>query len=58
MNEDEPTPVMMVVTCRTPECAVEDVSYTLPMYANATEPIYLAMCQQCSQIVTDIVPVP
>jgi hypothetical protein len=55
MDEVEPQPVVMVVTCRTEECPVQHVEYTVPMYPNATEPIFRAQCGQCGNLVSDIV---
>lgn len=48
---EEATSVTMIVTCRTPGCPVEDVSYTCEMYG----PPFNAQCAQCGQHVTDIV---
>jgi hypothetical protein len=35
---------------------MEGVSFTVDMYANVTEPAYRALCSQCGNHVTDIVP--
>jgi hypothetical protein len=56
VDEEEPQPVKMVVTCRTEGCPVEGVSYTVDMYPNKTEPFYRAQCGQCHNPITDIVP--
>ncbi|MEW2068646.1 hypothetical protein [Streptomyces sp. NPDC007346] len=60
MNEDEPTPVIMTATCRTPECPMEGIGIVAPFYNNAPPgqpPIYQGHCAQCNQPVTDLVPV-
>ncbi|AKZ60823.1 hypothetical protein SAM23877_p114 (plasmid) [Streptomyces ambofaciens ATCC 23877] len=57
MNE-EPTPVMLVATCRTSGCSIEGLSITAPYYPNATEPTYRAVCGECMQTITDLSPIP
>jgi hypothetical protein len=52
----EVDPVLMLATCRTPGCPVEDRTYTVEMYPNSAEPIFRAQCGQCSNPVTDLVP--
>ncbi|MCZ1001193.1 hypothetical protein O1M63_29070 [Streptomyces mirabilis] len=52
--EEEPT--IMNVTCRTFGCPVVDVTYTVDMYSNAEPPTYRALCEQCKQPITDLVP--
>ncbi|MFD5753815.1 hypothetical protein ACFWIZ_00720 [Streptomyces sp. NPDC127044] len=46
----------MNVTCRTVGCPVADVTYTVNMYSNAAPPTYRAICGQCKQPITDLVP--
>jgi hypothetical protein len=58
MDEEEPVPVMMTATCRTPGCDKNGVGIVAPFYANTGEPIYRGQCAQCGQAVTDLVPVP
>ncbi|MEU5091730.1 hypothetical protein [Streptomyces sp. NPDC021356] len=53
---EEPQPVNMLVTCHTEGCPVADVTYQVPMYPNVEPPTYRAVCAQCEQYVTDIVP--
>jgi hypothetical protein len=52
----EQTPTLMHVTCRTDGCLVADVTYALNMYANTAPPVWNAVCAQCGQAVTDVVP--
>lgn len=54
--DDEAVPVMMVATCRTPGCPVENISYDVAMYPNVSPPTFRAQCAQCHQRVTDLVP--
>ncbi|GHE80114.1 hypothetical protein GCM10014715_39350 [Streptomyces spiralis] len=54
---EEATPTMMQATCHTPGCPVEDVTYTVAMYPCSVPPTWRAVCAQCGQAVTDIVPV-
>jgi hypothetical protein len=55
--EEEPEPTLMNVTCRTEGCPVCNVTYVgIPMYANIVPPVWRAVCAQCGQTVTDIVP--
>ncbi|MFJ3540390.1 hypothetical protein ACIPQA_33725 [Streptomyces sp. NPDC090109] len=56
---DETEPVMMRATCRTdPDvCPVSGQTFTVPMHPNAAPPIFRAQCDQCGQLVTDLVPV-
>jgi hypothetical protein len=65
MADEEPTSVRMAVTCRTvadeeknikEDCQENGVTYLVPMYPNATEPIWRAVCGQCGVLVADIVP--
>ncbi|WP_169317286.1 hypothetical protein [Actinacidiphila oryziradicis] len=56
--DEETTPVAMVATCQTAGCPVDGVPFNATLYANAAPPIYRAVCGQCGQIVTDLVPVP
>ncbi|MFJ1529712.1 hypothetical protein ACIOFV_15005 [Streptomyces mirabilis] len=46
----------MNVTCRTVGCPVVEVTYTVDMYPNAESPTYRAICGQCKQAITDLVP--
>lgn len=57
MDDEEPTPVYFQATCRTPGCPAEGESEVVPLYPNATEPIYRASCGQCNKI-PELVPVP
>jgi hypothetical protein len=57
MSDEEPTPVMMIATCRTPGCPMDGVGITAAFYANSAPPIYRGQCAQCEQPVTDLVPV-
>lgn len=57
MNEEEPTPVYLTATCRTPGCPVEDEPFTAQFYANAEPPTYRCICLPCRQPVTDLAPV-
>ncbi|MFF8696263.1 hypothetical protein ACF08W_29030 [Streptomyces sp. NPDC015144] len=52
----EPTPTLMIVTCRTAGCPNADESFTVRMYPNVEEPVWAAMCAGCDQMVQDIVP--
>ena len=54
--EEEPT--AMNVTCRTDGCPVAGVTYTVDMYPNSVAPTWRAICAQCGNAVTDIVPTP
>lgn len=54
---DEEQPVLMNVTCHTEGCPVCGVTYTgVPMYPNAEPPTWRAVCGQCGNPVTDVVP--
>lgn len=53
---EEIEPQSMKVTCRTPDCPVEGVTFTVDMYPNVDPPIWRAQCARCNQVVTDIVP--
>ncbi|MET9053307.1 hypothetical protein ABZW50_19395 [Streptomyces bacillaris] len=57
MPEEEPTPDMMVATCRTPGCPMENIGQIAPFYPRPTPPIYYGECAQCGQPHTDLVPV-
>lgn len=52
----EPKSTLMIVTCRTEGCPSANESFTAPMYPNAEEPIWAAVCAGCDQRVHDIVP--
>lgn len=54
MEEEDPTP--MRVTCRTDDCPVNGVTFTVGMYPNAAPPIWRAQCGQCGKPITDVVP--
>lgn len=49
---EEATPVLMTAACRTPDCPVQDIDYTVDVYG----PPFTVVCAQCSQSVTDVVP--
>ncbi|NEC20507.1 hypothetical protein [Streptomyces parvus] len=57
-DDEEPTPHMMIATCRTPHCPMNNIGEIAPFYPNATPPTYRGQCAQCGQTHTDIVPVP
>ncbi|WP_217572565.1 hypothetical protein [Streptomyces sp. GbtcB7] len=46
----------MNVTCRTVMCPAAELTYTVDMYSNAEPPMYRAICGQCKQPITDLVP--
>ena len=52
--EEEPTP--MNVACHTEGCPVAGVTYTVGMYPNSEPPTWRAICAQCGNAVTDVVP--
>ncbi|MFD7769867.1 hypothetical protein [Streptomyces sp. NPDC059787] len=54
---EEVEPEMLLVTCHTGGCPVAGVTYECEMYPNAEPPTWRAVCGQCRQTVTDIVPV-
>ncbi|WP_443296158.1 hypothetical protein [Streptomyces sp. GDS52] len=54
--DEEPTPVMLIATCHTDGCKIEDVSITAAYYANAAPPVYRGVCGPCGQTITDLVP--
>lgn len=56
MADEDPTPVAMICTCRTPGCVACGIACAVEMYPNAAPPVYRAVCGQCGQTVTDIVP--
>lgn len=56
MSDEEPTPVMMVATCRTPGCPMENIGQTAAFYPNSAPPIFNGKCDPCGQPHTDIVP--
>lgn len=59
VDDDAPTPVRMIATCRTetPEpCPVLGVPFTVNVYPCAAPPTYRVQCIQCGQMVTDLVP--
>ncbi|MFG3244852.1 hypothetical protein [Streptomyces sp. NPDC048157] len=53
---EETDPDMMVATCRTEGCVAEGIHYKVPMFPNVDPPTYRAVCAQCGQAVTDLVP--
>lgn len=53
---DDPIPVTMTATCRTPECPVAGRPFTAIFYANAEPPIYRGICMRCGQPFTDLEP--
>lgn len=55
--EEEPQPVMVIATCHTEGCPVDGKPFEVPVYPNPAPPVYYVICGQCSQQVTDIVPV-
>lgn len=55
MEED---PVQMLVTCHTAGCSEDGVTYKVGMYPNSEPPTFRAVCGQCQQPITDIVPAP
>lgn len=57
MPEEEPTPVMVIATCRTPGCPLEGIPQIEPFYPNATPPIFRGECAPCDRPHTDLVPV-
>ncbi|MFB7576719.1 hypothetical protein [Streptomyces sp. NPDC056165] len=56
MDEEEVEPVMMKITCHTVGCPVAEETFTEPMCPNASPPTFRAVCGQCGQTVTDLVP--
>jgi hypothetical protein len=48
---EEATPVLVTATCRTPDCPVQDIGYTVDVYG----PPFTVVCAQCGQPVTDLV---
>lgn len=53
--DDDPQPVMKVVTCHTEGCPKAEKAETAPFTPNVDPPIYRAVCAGCDQPVTDIV---
>jgi hypothetical protein len=52
----EVEPTLMHVTCHTAGCPVDGTTYTVNMYPNEAPPTWRAVCAQCGQSITDIVP--
>jgi hypothetical protein len=46
----------MNVACHTEGCPVAGVTYTVDMYPNSEPPTWRAICAQCGNAVTDVVP--
>ncbi|MFB6665964.1 hypothetical protein [Streptomyces parvus] len=57
-DDEEPTPTQMLATCRTPDCPVQDQTFEVGMYPNASPPTWRAQCGQCGNPITDIEPAP
>ncbi|MGW1801592.1 hypothetical protein ACWCQN_38155 [Streptomyces sp. NPDC001984] len=54
--DDEPEPVMMTATCHTEGCPEAGQPIVAPFFPEGDPPAFHAVCAQCGQPVTDVVP--
>ncbi|MFD4830129.1 hypothetical protein ACFWPV_09780 [Streptomyces uncialis] len=56
--DDTPPSITADVTCRTPGCTANGITFRVGLYAAPAPPTYRAHCARCDTTITDIVEVP